>query len=230
MAVKNLQPPTIYIIKPIRLYDTYNEYHKKKEEIYMKALIKNEEAQAGVGTLIIFIAMVLVAAVAAAVLIQTSGVMQSKSTATTKEAAAAIGENIVIDSVDGNYSGTALSVINLTIKVAAGGSSVDLSKLLVKVQSQNYNYSATSGVSNSFRVYVLRQTGVALGAETGNYSGIGNPSLETGALARLDINVSSLSLAQKTSMTLALTPEKGATVNLPVTLPAFSSPPLAIFP
>ncbi len=67
----------------------------------MKSIVQNEKAQAGVGTLIIFIAMVLVAAVAAAVLIQTSGVMQSKSTSTTKEAAAAIGENFAIDAIDG---------------------------------------------------------------------------------------------------------------------------------
>src|SRR3990170_3472213 len=106
----------------------------------MKAITKNEIAQAGVGTLIIFIAMVLVAAVAAAVLIQTSGVMQSKSTTTTKEAAASIAENLVVEAVEGIPMGTSLSNLSITIKVAPGGTDVDLSKLLVKVQTTNYNY------------------------------------------------------------------------------------------
>ena len=197
----------------------------------MKTIINNESAQAGVGTLIIFIAMVLVAAVAAAVLIQTSGVMQSKSTSTTKEAAAAIGENIVIEAVDGNYSSTTLTALNITIKVAAGGSSVDISKVLLKVQSQTYNYSRSSvTASNSYKVYVLRQDGTPLGASTGALSDSANPSLEPGGLARLDVDVTSLGLAQKKAMALALTPEKGTTVNMPLLLPAFSNPPLAIYP
>lgn len=199
---------------------------------YMKTITRNEQAQAGVGTLIIFIAMVLVAAVAAAVLIQTSGVMQSKSTSTTKEAAAAIGENIVIEAVDGNYSSTTLTALNITIKVAAGGSSVDLSKVLLKVQAQTYNYSRQSAVNatNTFYVYILRQDGTPLGNSTGILSDSANPSLEPGGLARLDVTVTGLGLAQKKAMSLALTPEKGTTVNMPLLLPAFSNPPLAIYP
>ncbi len=200
----------------------------------MKTITRNEQAQAGVGTLIIFIAMVLVAAVAAAVLIQTSGVMQSKSTSTTKEAAAAIGENIVVEAVDGVASGSLLTYLNITIKVAAGGSDLDLSKLLVKVQTSTFNYTKNSTLSaNRFKVYALRQEGTALANVTYDFSDLDSPTLQAGALARLDMLVTSssgLTLQQKKPMTLALTPEKGATYNLPITLPGFSGTTVAIYP
>jgi len=197
----------------------------------MKTIMQNERAQAGVGTLIIFIAMVLVAAVAAAVLIQTSGVMQAKSTSTTKEAAAAIGENIAVESVDGINNGTVLTALNITIKVAAGGSAMDLSKVLLKINSNTYNYTdAATPSGNQFKVWVLRQEGTGLGSSTNDYSDSANPSLDSGALARIDVGVDSIGVAQKKVITIALTPEKGATFNLPLTLPGFTSTTISIYP
>ena len=189
----------------------------------MKAIAQNEKAQAGVGTLIIFIAMVLVAAVAAAVLIQTSGVMQSKSTSTTKEAAASIGENFAVDAIDGVNNGAILTDLNITVRVAAGGSAMDLGKVLLKVNSQNYNYTKAAPTGNQFRIWVLRQEGTGLGATTNAYSTTDSPSLDSGALARIDVNVSGLTVAQKKSITISMTPEKGTTFNLPLTLPSFTT-------
>ncbi len=199
----------------------------------MKTILKNEHAQAGVGTLIIFIAMVLVAAVAAAVLIQTSGVMQSKSTSTTKEAAAAIGENIGLEAVDGykaSASASNLSYLNITIKVAAGGSDIDLTKVLVKVNAQSYNFTSntTGAPLNTFWVYSLREatTGASdiSSSGTNNYA-TSSSTLKPGGLARIDVNVGSLSptLGARSTITLALTPEKGTTLNLPLTVPALGS-------
>ncbi|MDD5474447.1 MAG: hypothetical protein PHU34_09930 [Candidatus Methanoperedens sp.] len=198
--------------------------------MYVKALIKNEEAQAGVGTLIIFIAMVLVAAVAAAVLIQTSGVMQSKSTSTTKEAAATISENFVVAAVDGvAVSAGTLNYTNITVRVAAGGSDIDLSKITLKINSNFYNYSTTAVTTNTFRVYSIRDTSSAIGP-INNYSNLNSPILKSGAMARLDVDVSGLNLQSKQSMTIALTPEKGTTYNLPLTLPAIAAGNNAIYP
>ncbi|MDD5474446.1 MAG: hypothetical protein PHU34_09925 [Candidatus Methanoperedens sp.] len=197
----------------------------------MKALMKNEEAQAGVGTLIIFIAMVLVAAVAAAVLIQTSGVMQSKSTSTTKEAAATISENFVVEAVDGvAVTAGTLNYTNITIRVAAGGTDIDLSKVTLKINSNFYNYSTTAVTVSTFRVYSLRDPSSALGTQINNYTSIASPTLKSGALARVDADVSGLGLQSKQTMTIALTPEKGTTFNLPVTLPAISVGNNPIYP
>jgi flagellin FlaB len=196
----------------------------------MKTITRNEQAQAGVGTLIIFIAMVLVAAVAAAVLIQTSGVMQSKSTATTKEAAAAIGENLALESIDGYkaaINSASLQYLNITVKVAAGGSDIDLTKVLLKVNGQNFNFTTgSSAPPNTFWVYSLREASASsadVSTSGANSYATNTSTLKPGALARVDVNVSALTLAARSSITLAMTPEKGATLNMQLTTPALGS-------
>jgi archaellin len=149
--------------------------------------------------------------------------MQSKSTSTTKEAAAAIGENFAVDSIDGVNNGAILTDLNITIRVAAGGSAMDLSKVLLKINSQNYNYTKASPTGNQFRVWVLRQEGTGLGASANAYSGSDSPSLDSGALARVDVSVAGLNVPQKKPITISMTPEKGTTFNLPLTLPSFTN-------
>lgn len=94
---------------------------------------KNESADVGIGTLIIFIAMVLVAAVAAAVLIQTSGILQQKAQQTGKEAATEVASNLKIVSVIGNLNTTSDKLQNFTIAVenAAGGSNIDFQQVVI---------------------------------------------------------------------------------------------------
>ena len=97
-------------------------------------IIRNEHADVGIGTLIIFIAMVLVAAVAAAVLIQTSGVLQQKATTVGKEATSEISSNLkivsIVATVDANTENA--SALNFSIEVSAGGNPIDISKTKVK--------------------------------------------------------------------------------------------------
>ncbi|HLP79292.1 MAG TPA: archaellin/type IV pilin N-terminal domain-containing protein [Acidobacteriota bacterium] len=78
---------------------------------------KNKRAEAGIGTLILFIAFVIVAAIAAAVLIQTSSALQSKALATGSKAQAEVSNGITIISIMGENASLVASIDVFTIKV-----------------------------------------------------------------------------------------------------------------
>jgi flagellin FlaB len=102
--------------------------------------MKDEQGQVGIGTLIIFIAMVLVAAVAAAVLIQTSGNLQQRAQSTGQEATAEVSSNMDIKAIEGirgsnnseNLSET-IDFLKVRLSSSAGATEMDLSQLVVTV-------------------------------------------------------------------------------------------------
>ena len=108
-------------------------------------MIQNRRAQVGIGTLIIFIAMVLVAAVAAAVLIQTSGVLQQKAQTTGKEATKEVSSNVDIESIEGWRSGTQASGsepdtfsdtidrLDMRCSLKVGSETVDMKQVVITI-------------------------------------------------------------------------------------------------
>lgn len=96
--------------------------------------------QVGVGTLIIFLAMILIASVAAGVLIHTSGVLQQKAQTTGIQASEEISSNLEIIGIEGiramnNSSDMSDSIDLLKIKTGlnVGSSEVDLSTLVISI-------------------------------------------------------------------------------------------------
>jgi flagellin FlaB len=110
------------------------------------SLRANTSAQIGIGTLIIFIAMVLIAAVAASVLIQTSGVLQQKAQATGKQATQEVSSNLVIKSIEGiraKNSSTSMSqnisLLKIKVGLNVGSSPVDLNQMVISISDGTNN-------------------------------------------------------------------------------------------
>jgi len=112
-----------------------------------------DRGQVGIGTLIVFIAMVLVAAIAAGVLINTAGLLQTQAEATGEESAQQVSDRISIQSATGNVSsdGT-INQFNLTLTKAAGAGDIQL---------DNVSYELVT--DNSVETGVLTDSGITIG-------------------------------------------------------------------
>jgi len=107
-------------------------------------ILKNNEdtanrGQVGIGTLIVFIALVLVAAIAAGVLINTAGFLQSQAEATGEESTSQVADGLqiqtstaTVDATDGN-----IKKIELKTSLAAGSSPVNVTESTIEWVGEN---------------------------------------------------------------------------------------------
>lgn len=131
---------------------------------------KEKKAAQGIGTLIIFIAMILVAAVAAGVLIQTAASLQSKSLDTGRQAQEKITTDLEVlqviayDTSDGAIHG-GVDNMSITIRLGSASTPIKFSDTLVKVDSSvstksgTFIYNATAYSQTTYNVtYLIKGT------------------------------------------------------------------------
>ncbi len=109
---------------------------------------KDERGQVGIGTLIIFIALVLVAAVAAGVLINTSGLLQAQAEDTGSDAQAQVGNQIEVVSATGvvnDSDSDGVDDIRLVVKKSAGSDPIDLSQATIQYTSSSARSTLAKG-------------------------------------------------------------------------------------
>ncbi|GAB3707369.1 archaellin/type IV pilin N-terminal domain-containing protein [Halorubrum pallidum] len=101
---------------------------------------EEERGQVGIGTLIVFIAMVLVAAIAAGVLINTAGFLQTQAEATGEESTSQVSERLQVVSQSGdisdNVAGTSergIGSLEFVVASAPGADNIDLNEVSVEL-------------------------------------------------------------------------------------------------
>jgi len=113
---------------------------------------RDDRGQVGIGTLIVFIAMVLVAAIAAGVLINTAGFLQSKSEASGQQAGEQVTNRLQVVGVSGesiDQQDNTVGVVNITVSQAPGADQLDLLNTTVQWVGPSGTYNLVANESKT---------------------------------------------------------------------------------
>ena len=95
-----------------------------------KTLKNKDVGSIGIGAMIVFIAMVLVAGIAASVLIQTSTTLESQAMATGRETTDEVAGGIAVFDVEAHVA-TDIDGLAITVRARAGSPNVDLNETVI---------------------------------------------------------------------------------------------------
>jgi len=115
----------------------------------------------GIGAMIIFIAMVLVAGIAASVLVQVANTLQMQALYTGHETIEEVATGVAVLDVEGHVTGSVIDKLVIGVRGRAGSGDIDLSQLVIEIadtqnkmvliynESQHQTSPSNSGVFNT---------------------------------------------------------------------------------
>ena len=196
-----------------------------------------DRGQVGIGTLIVFIAMVLVAAIAAGVLVNTAGFLQATAEDTGQESVDQVTNRLDVISQHGivndstNYSAT-IDELRLAVRMSSGSGEIALQNSTIKYTSETtaanlaYENRSTSGGTDVTQQNVSNLADNEFTVEDKNDGGDSYPVLdEESDRFEIVINASKIEgadkngLASSESVELELTTRSGGTTNVVLTMP-----------
>ncbi|MCK4365140.1 MAG: flagellin [Thermoplasmatales archaeon] len=121
---------------------------KKMGKNISRILKEKDVGSIGIGAMIVFIAMVLVAGIAASVLIQTSTTLESQALATGRETTAEVASGLSVVKIMGNKSSSTLEKLAIVIRPRAGSEDIDLAQTIIEISdSSTKNFLTYDGLT-----------------------------------------------------------------------------------
>ena len=188
---------------------------------------QDERGQVGIGTLIVFIAMVLVAAIAAGVLVNTAGFLQATAEDAGQESVDKVTNRVEVVNTHGVVGqNDTISNVTMTVRLAAGSSAVDMDTTSIKYLSDsNVTTLINSTDDNSFPAGNGTQFNLTAveGTDDDNSFGVLNSG---GDRYEVTINASAIKggyqyngLTTGSQVQLDITSQTGGTTTVIVTMP-----------
>jgi flagellin FlaB len=198
----------------------------------------------GIGAMIVFIAMVLVAGIAASVLIQTSTRLETQALATGSETTAEVASGIAVFDVLGYAASSSVDIskIAVGIRPRAGSAEIDVSQIFVELCNSsrkcllNYStswYDDSDGFDDVFGKTVFPdfdtpadgssyQFGLLVIEDADNSMSSSNPVMNRGDKAYICVNTTGThsDLEERIDMWGIVVPEEGAPGMISFTTPA----------
>jgi archaeal flagellin FlaB len=119
-------------------------------KISMREMVVNKNASIGIGAMIVFIAMVLVAGIAASVIIQTMNSMEQQAMKAGQETTEEVSTGISVFDIKG-YVPDSGNIDNMTITVRprAGSADIDLGQVFIELANTDYKVIMTYDTAGS---------------------------------------------------------------------------------
>jgi flagellin FlaB len=202
-----------------------------------KSLKKDEKGMMGIGTLIIFIAMVLVAAVAATVLIQTGQVLQQKAYKVGTETIEEVSSGVGIEDIVGytNVNETHVQYMAFVVTPRAGSGYLDLQNMVMTVKYDNlsvltydsnllYTSVGSGGVFNTVNLSAITDLNYAVVVVHDADSSITNTEgMNIGDTVYIIVNISAITdstgILPRSDISGKIIPENGAEALFDKTMP-----------
>ena len=172
----------------------------------------------GVGTMIIFIAMILVAAVAASVLIGTANKVREQAQNTGDQAINNVASGFVVQDVTGTVNTGNTSITDLTIQMRLQAGSPNINMDLVSIQ---FVSSATNDMLSFADGKASAAKGTLYGADstgTGPWTGT-NHVVQQGDM--VTVTITGLALGYSTSASVKIVPAYGTSTLVSFVTPSY---------